>query len=79
SVESCGDRAVGMDLSEALVIFATVALGLAAVRGVILTLLNKGKAQLNSLYRARIAVLFQLTSAAVNLGKLPMAIRANGT
>lgn len=77
-MESCGDGAVGMDLSEALVIFAAVALGLAAVSGVILALSNDGKAQLNSLYRARIAVLFQLTSAAVILGILPMAIRANG-
>ena len=67
-----------MALSDALIIFTTAALGLAAVSGVILALLDRGKARLNSLERARIAVLFYLTSAAVVLGILPMAIRKIG-
>jgi len=67
-----------MNLSDALVIFATVALGLAAVSGVLLALVRKDRAQLNSLYRARISVFFQLTTVAMILGLLPMFVRANG-
>ena len=67
-----------MNLFDALGIFATVALGLAAVSGVVLALARQDKAQLNSLYRARVAVLFQLTSFAAILGILPLAMRANG-
>ena len=67
-----------MSLSDALGIFATVALGLAAVSGVVFALARQDKAQLNSLYRARVAVLFQLTSVATILGIMPMAMRANG-
>jgi hypothetical protein len=66
-----------MNLSDALIILATVALGLAAASGVMLALFRNSQA-LNSLYRARVAVLFQLTSTAVILGILPMAMRANG-
>ena len=67
-----------MSLSDALRIITTVALGLAATSGVMLAVIGKDKAVLNSLYKARIAVLFQLTSVAMILGILPMAIRANG-
>jgi hypothetical protein len=67
-----------MNLSDALGFFATVALGLAAVSGLLLALDRKDKAQFNSLYRARIAVLFQLTSVALILGILPMVMRAKG-
>ena len=67
-----------MSLFDALRIIATVALGLAAASGAMLALIRKDKTELNSLYRARIAVLFQLTSVAMILGILPMAIRASG-
>jgi hypothetical protein len=63
-----------MNLSDALIILATVALGLAAASGVMLALFRNSQA-LNSLYRARVAVLFQLTSTAVILGILPSRIQ----
>lgn len=57
--------------------FAEVALGLAGVSGMVLILARRTTGHLNSLDKARIAVLFQLTSFTFVLGILPMTLHAN--
>jgi len=63
--------------TDTLEVFAQVAFGLAGVSGLILMLARRGTGQLKSLDRARIAVLFQLTSLAFVLGILPIMMYAN--
>lgn len=58
---------------DTLAVLAQVAFGLAAISGMVMLL--AGRSGLNSLDRARIAVLFQLTSLAFVLGILPMAVQ----
>lgn len=66
-----------MILTDTLEFFAQVSFGLAGVSGAVLMLARRGAKRLNSLDRARIVVLFQLTSIAFVLGILPITMQAS--